>query len=71
MNRLYLCCTKPDCKLFQRTVQMMKVWGLGDRPHADGRRWFFDVTVPEHWSARRRKRFAELLQGWPTKHGAR
>jgi hypothetical protein len=68
MKKLPLCCTKPDCKQFQRTVELMKIWGVNDEPQADGRRYFFDVAIPPFWSAYRRERFAEVLRTWPTGH---
>ena len=57
------------CRLFQSTLQLMKVWGLGDKPQADGRRRFLDVTVPEaleHVSARKVRTAAPTLanQTW-------
>ena len=46
----------------------MQVWGLNHNPQKDGRRYFFDLTIPAYWSINRRDKFAEAIKGWPTKH---
>jgi len=68
MNKLYVCCTKPDCKLFQHTLAMVRDWGLSQTLHEEGKRRYLDVTIPKYWGVRRREIFEKALRDWPKKH---
>ena len=65
---LFCCCIKPNCKTHQRVLEFMLTWGLDRTLHADGRRRFVDVTVPDRWQAYRRERFALALRGLAKEH---
>ena len=42
--------------------------GIDPTPQKDGRRYFFDVTMDDAWSKRRRDSFALLVRHWPKVH---
>ena len=67
-TKLYACCSKPECKRLQVTIDFLKLWGLDHKPKQDGKRWYFDVSVPSHWSNKRSRIFAKGLAELPTGH---
>ena len=67
-TKLYACCSKPECKRLQETVNFLKLWGIDHKPKQDGKRWYFDLSIPAHWSDRRGETFAKGLAMQPTGH---
>ena len=67
-TKLYACCSKPDCKRLQETVNFLKLWGIDHKPKQDGKRWYFDLSIPAHWSDHRGETFAKGLAMQPTGH---
>lgn len=65
---LYACCSKPECKSYQNTINFLKTWGFSDKPQPDGKRLFFNIEVPDYWDKVRRAKFAEALAKHPTGH---
>jgi hypothetical protein len=67
-SKLRACCSKPECKRLQETVNFMKLWGLDHKPKQDTEGWFFDVSIPAHWNDNRSGTFAKGLAQQPTGH---
>jgi len=67
-NQLYVCCTESTCIVFQRMMEFMQTWGLDRALHADGKREYFEVTIPRYWSVHRRRVFDEAIQNLTKKH---
>ena len=61
-KKLYACCTKPNCKTHQALVEFLGLWGLPTKAQMDGKRAYYDVTVPPYWMDNRRERFARALK---------
>ena len=61
-KKLYACCTKPGCKTHQAMVEFLGLWGLPTKVQMDGKRAYYDVTIPVYWMDNRRQRFARALK---------
>ena len=58
-----------DRKVLQGTIDFLKVWGLDHKPKQDGKRWYFDLGIPDHWDDNRLwEKFADGLAKMPTGH---
>ena len=49
-------------------MEFMQTWGLDRALHADGKREYFEVTIPRYWSVHRRRVFDEAIQNLTKKH---
>ncbi len=67
-SKLYACCSKPECKRLQETVNFLKLWGIDHKPKQDAKGWYFDISVPSHWSDGRSRTFAKGLSQLPKDH---
>lgn len=65
---LYTCCSDPECKSYQNTINFLKTWGFNHKPQQDGKRLFFNIEVPDHWGKVRRARFVQAVAKHPTGH---
>ena len=68
MEKLFACCESPKCKMRQEMLLVLKIYGIDPAPRKDGNRTFFGVSMPEYWSADRRKHFQKTLRDWRQGH---